>query len=118
MYSEEFKKSLEAVEENRSENLSFEPERMTAKQKEKLLSAFHPDYKKSEFSRLSVGKNKGDFVPKELAKLLEGKGAWRVHGGGFAGCVQALMPTDFFPTYRENMEKAFGGGSCREIRLV
>ena len=51
-------------------------------------------------------------------KLLEGKGAWRVHGGGFAGCVQALMPTDFFPTYRENMEKAFGGGSCREIRLV
>ncbi len=74
MYSEEFKKSLEAVEENRSENLSFEPERMTAKQKEKLLSAFHPDYKKSEFSRLSVGKNKGDFVPRELAKLLEGKG--------------------------------------------
>lgn len=47
---------------------------MTAEQKEKLLSAFHPDYKKSEFSRLSVGKNKGDFVPKELAKLLEGKG--------------------------------------------
>ena len=51
-------------------------------------------------------------------KLLEGKGAWRVHGGGFAGCVQALMPTDHFPTYKEDMEKAFGGGSCREIRLV
>ena len=51
-------------------------------------------------------------------KLLEGKGAWRVHGGGFAGCVQALMPTDYFPTYKEDMEKAFGGGSCREIRLV
>ena len=38
----------------------------------------------------------------ELSRtLLEGKGAWRVHGGGFAGCVQALMPTDYFPTYKE-----------------
>lgn len=74
MYSEEFKKSLSKVEENRRKNLSFEPQRMTAEQKEGLLSKFHPDYKKSEFSRLSVGKNKGDFVPKELCELLEGKG--------------------------------------------
>ena len=51
-------------------------------------------------------------------RLLHGKGAWRVHGGGFAGCVQALMPTDFFPTYQEEMDKEFGRGSCREIRLV
>ena len=52
------------------------------------------------------------------AKLLDGRGAWRVHGGGFAGCVQALMPTDYFETYRTEMEKRFGPGSCREIRLV
>ncbi len=51
-------------------------------------------------------------------KLLEGRGAWRVHGGGFAGCVQALMPTDYFETYKTEMEKSFGAGSCREIRLV
>ena len=50
--------------------------------------------------------------------LLEGKGAWRVHGGGFAGCVQALMPSDFFPHYRDEMEKEFGKGTCRHIRLV
>lgn len=55
---------------------------------------------------------------KKSEQLLHGKGAWRVHGGGFAGCVQALMPTDFFPTYREEMDKAFGRGSCREIRLA
>ena len=52
------------------------------------------------------------------AQLLEGRGAWRVHGGGFAGCVQALMPTDYFEAYRTEMEKSFGQGSCREIRLV
>ena len=52
------------------------------------------------------------------AELLDGIGAWRVHGGGFAGCVQALMPSDYFPVYREEMEKAFGQGSCFPIRLV
>ncbi len=51
-------------------------------------------------------------------KLLEGRGAWRVHGGGFAGCVQALMPSDYFPVYKDEMEKEFGPGSCRHIRLV
>ena len=55
----------------------------------------------------------------ELSRtLLEGKGAWRVHGGGFAGCVQALMPTDYFPTYKEEMEKVFGEGTCTEIKLA
>ena len=51
-------------------------------------------------------------------KLLSGTGAWRVHGGGFAGCVQALMPTDFFPEYKSRMEEKFGADSCREIKLV
>ena len=55
----------------------------------------------------------------ELSRtLLDGRGAWRVHGGGFAGCVQALMPSDYFPFYKEEMEKVFGEGSCRHIRLV
>ena len=54
----------------------------------------------------------------ELSKqLLEGKGAWRVHGGGFAGCVQALMPTEYFDHYKKEMEKVFGEGSCIEIKL-
>ncbi|MDO4816099.1 MAG: hypothetical protein Q4A83_05790 [Bacillota bacterium] len=51
------------------------------------------------------------------AKLLEGKGAWRVHGGGFAGCVQALMPSDFFPKYKKETEKIFGAGKCTELKL-
>jgi galactokinase len=51
------------------------------------------------------------------AKLLSGKGAWRVHGGGFAGCVQALMPEKYFPEYKAGMEKKFGAGKCREIKI-
>ncbi len=52
------------------------------------------------------------------ARLLEGRGAWRVHGGGFAGCVQALMPAEDFAFYKQEMDRAFGPGACREIRLV
>ena len=51
-------------------------------------------------------------------QLLEGRGAWRVHGGGLAGCVQALMPSDYYETYKAEMEKVFGAESCREIRLT
>ena len=51
-------------------------------------------------------------------KLLEGRGAWRVHGGGFAGCVQALMPTAFFPEYKREMAKSFGADKCMRIRLL
>ena len=51
-------------------------------------------------------------------KLLEGRGAWRVHGGGFAGCVQALMPTELFEGYKEEMETYFGKGKCMKIKLL
>jgi len=51
-------------------------------------------------------------------RLLEGRGAWRVHGGGFAGCVQALMPTALFDDYKSEMEKSFGKGKCMKIRLL
>ena len=51
-------------------------------------------------------------------KLLEGKGAWRVHGGGFAGCVQALMPKEYFLEYKMEIEKTFGENACTEIKLV
>ena len=49
---------------------------------------------------------------------LGGKGAVRVHGGGFAGCVQALMPRDAFPAYRKGMEALFGPNSCRELHIT
>ena len=52
------------------------------------------------------------------AQLLRGKGAWRVHGGGFGGCVQALMPSELFSGYKAAMEEVFSPGSCRAVKLV
>ncbi len=71
MYSENFQKSIAAVEAAREKNIALEPERMTAKQKEDLLAAYHPDYKTDEFDVLKIGPNKGDKVPVELAQMLQ-----------------------------------------------
>ena len=68
MYSDEFKASLAAVEAARDNNIALEPARMTAQQKEDLLAAYHPDYKKDEFAELKIGPNKGEKVPTELAQ--------------------------------------------------
>ena len=45
-------------------------------------------------------------------EILKGKGAWRVHGGGFAGTIQAFVPNDLLDTYKTTMENIFGVGSC------
>lgn len=71
MYSSEFQESLKAVEAAREENIKYEPTRMTAKEKDDLLAAYHPDYKKDEFSELKIGPNKGEVVPYELCEMLQ-----------------------------------------------
>ena len=71
MYSEQFRKSLELVEAAREKNIALDPTRMTAEQKETVLASFHPDYKVDEFATLTIGPNKGDKVPKELAEILQ-----------------------------------------------
>lgn len=44
--------------------------------------------------------------------LLSGKGAWRVHGGGFAGTIQSFVPVDMLDSFCEEIENVFGEGSC------
>lgn len=65
----------------------------------------------------ATGDTKLEQGLEKSAALLDGRGAWRVQGGGFAGCVQALMPAGFFPEYKREMEKVFGEGSCMEVHL-
>ena len=45
-------------------------------------------------------------------RMLAGKGAWRVHGGGFAGTILALVPLELLPAYQSQMERVFGQGCC------
>ncbi len=73
MYTPEMLASIAKVEATRKARMGVEPRRMTAEEKEALLSQYHPDYKNDGFATLSVGPNKGDKVPTELRALLEGK---------------------------------------------
>jgi galactokinase len=50
-------------------------------------------------------------------RLLAGKGAWRVHGGGFAGTIQAFVPNEMLAYYRERMENVFGAGTCHVLSI-
>lgn len=50
-------------------------------------------------------------------KILGNKGAVRVHGGGFAGTIQAFVPNDLVDVYREKMDGLFGEGSCHVLKV-
>ena len=50
-------------------------------------------------------------------KMLLGNGAVRVHGGGFAGTIQAFVPNEKLNTYKLSMEKLFGENSCHIIKI-
>lgn len=50
-------------------------------------------------------------------RLLAGKGAWRVHGGGFAGTIQAFVPLSCLEEYRTEIEKVFGEGTCYTLSI-
>ncbi len=48
-------------------------------------------------------------------RFLNGRGAYRVHGGGFAGTIQCYIPDRMFDEYKAMIEKVFGAGSCIKI---
>lgn len=50
-------------------------------------------------------------------RLLDGRGACRVHGGGFAGTVQAFVPLDMLDGFKAEMERILGGGSCHVLTV-
>ncbi len=57
-------------------------------------------------------------VALEVAETsLHRKGACRVHGGGFAGTIQAFVPFDSLKQFKMNMEKVFGIGSCHILSI-
>ena len=69
---------------------------------------------------LTTGATKDQAVAVALAlceKYLAGRGAYRVHGGGFAGTVQAWVPQDSAENFRENVEKALGKGACHILSI-
>ena len=49
--------------------------------------------------------------------ILAGKGAWRVHGGGFAGTILAFVPEELKDEYSSRMREVFGEGCCHFLKI-
>ena len=49
--------------------------------------------------------------------LLDGMGAIRVHGGGFAGTIQAWVPEEYLTVFKNGIEGLFGPGKCHVLHI-
>lgn len=62
-----------------------------------------------------------DYQPQAIVlafcdKLLGGRGAFRVHGGGFGGTIQAFVPDDMCDYFKTETERLLGDGKCHIIK--
>lgn len=66
----------------------------------------------------SAPANQGVALGIALSKgILKGEGAVRVHGGGFAGTMQAFVPNELVDDYKCKIEKYFGKDSCHVLKV-
>lgn len=73
-----------------------------------------------KLQNISAGDPRQQAVALSLARgqqLLAGEGTIRVHGGGFAGTVQAFVPHEQLERFRTGMEALLGAGACRVLRI-
>ena len=57
------------------------------------------------------------FALAACEKQLAGRGACRVHGGGFAGTLLAFVPNDALSSFRTGMEAVLGAGRCHVLSV-
>lgn len=50
-------------------------------------------------------------------RMLRGRGAWRIHGGGFAGTILAFVPLDMLDRYASVMDSVFGVGAATVLSI-
>lgn len=63
-------------------------------------------------------KNQDMAVALALAeRALKGKGACRVHGGGFGGTIQAYVPNDMTEDFKKEIEGFLGEGACLYVNI-
>ena len=65
----------------------------------------------------SSGRQDMAFALAMAEKALGGRGAVRVHGGGFAGTIQAYVPADLQESFRKEMERVLGEGCCIDLNI-
>lgn len=87
--------------------------------KELVLQSGHSsfEYLQNVYAACNVSEQGMSLALALAQKVLAGRGAWRVHGGGFGGTTQNFVPYDLLPAFREMIEGVFGEGSCHVLRI-
>ena len=75
------------------------------------------DYLQNLYSNSNVAEQGLPLALALTKQFLGGKGACRVHGGGFAGTIQCYIPTEQLDSYKQMIEKVFGEGSCCVLNI-
>jgi galactokinase len=78
---------------------------------ELLQNVYSPSHPETQGIGAALALTKNFFRNHKL------QGACRVHGGGFAGTIQAYVPLDVMEAYRSYIEDVFGAGSVTELRI-
>jgi len=78
---------------------------------ELLQNVYSPSHPEAQGIGAALALSKNFFRNHKL------QGACRVHGGGFAGTIQAYIPLDVMGAYRSYIEDVFGAGAVTELRI-
>ena len=84
---------------------------------QKVVECGHSSFEYNQ-NAYSPGSPEQQDLPVALAlsqTVLNGRGAWRLQGGGFAGTIQAFVPDDLLDDYRAALENVFGEGACHVL---
>jgi len=74
-------------------------------------------YLQNIYSNNNVGEQALSLALALTEQFINGDGACRVHGGGFAGTIQAYISKDKFNDYKNMIEAVFGEGSCIPLKI-
>ncbi len=75
------------------------------------------DYLQNLYSNSNVAEQGLPLALALTKQYLGGKGACRVHGGGFAGTIQCYIPDDMLEGYRNMIESVFGENTCVVLKI-
>ena len=75
------------------------------------------DYLQNLYSNSAVSEQCLPLAIALTKKFLNGKGACRVHGGGFAGTIQCYIPSELLADYKKTIEAVFGENSCCVLNI-
>ncbi|MBR2861733.1 MAG: galactokinase [Clostridia bacterium] len=109
-FFEENKRVLQAVEAVKNDDIDgfFSAITASGESSWKLLQNTHATGSVSQAMTLALALSQ---------QFLAGRGACRVHGGGFGGTILAFVPKDFENEYISKMEKVFGENACVKLSI-